>query len=56
MMMIRTADWFEREERYLDELDGLKFLEEEEQQMDDRVCVLNWIGKFRRFLERVWRS
>lgn len=30
MMMIRTADWIEREQRYLDELDGLKFLEEVE--------------------------
>ena len=49
MMVIRTADWIEREQRYLDELDGLKFLEEVEQKMDGRVCVLNWIGKFRRF-------
>ena len=30
MMMIRTDDWIKREQRYLDELVGLEFLEEVE--------------------------
>ena len=49
MMVMRAVDWFEQKQRYLEVLDGLEFLEEVEQKLDDRICVLNWIEKFCRF-------